>query len=168
MIAEVSYSPDRLTSKNYQKTETKLDKNPDPSLTIEQVDIYVPIVLNVDGNNKTEYLKALESGVAHMKDTALPGQFGNMVIFGHSSFFSDQPGEYKTIFKPINKIEIGDLILIQYNKKDYRYKVIKKKIVKPDDVSVVQQDLNKKLLTIITCWPPQTTTKRYVIVSELE
>lgn len=135
-------------------------------LNIETLGIKAPIVLNVEGNNKKAYLVALENGVAHMARTALPGEAGNSVIFGHSSYYKSEPGNYKTIFEHLDELKIGGEVEVINEAKNLSYIVIENKIVAPDDVSVVHQDKEKYFLTLITCWPPGTIDKRRVIIAE--
>lgn len=133
------------------------------SLSIEKINLSAPIILNVDGSNKETYMRALEDGVAHLKSTALPGTNGNLVIFGHSSYFVDKPGNYKKIFAGLNELQVNDKIKIKSEGKIYTYNVNNKSIVKPTDISVVSQNLSKKELTLITCWPINSTEKRLII-----
>lgn len=135
-------------------------------LNIPKINKSAPIVMNVDGNNKEEYNKALEVGVAHMARTALPGTKGNSVIFGHSSYYANKPGNYKEVFATLNQLAAGDEITISSEGNNLSYKVLETKIVPPTDISIVEQESTKSILTIITCWPPKTTTNRFVVIAE--
>jgi LPXTG-site transpeptidase (sortase) family protein len=136
-------------------------------LVIGKIGITSPITIDVDGANKQEYNSALQNGVAHLKGSALPGRFGNTFIFGHSSYYRDDPGEYKEIFAELNQMINGDLVEIHYGDNRYIYKIIGKKIVDPNDVYVANQNHTLKQLTLMTCWPIGTTDQRLVVVSEL-
>lgn len=138
------------------------------SIEISKINLTAPIILNIDGNNKEEYNKALENGVAHMAKTALPGEDGNFVLFGHSSYYANKPGNFKEVFATLDKLETGDKLTVKANGKTFNYKVTEEKTVSPSDVSVVNQDKSKRTITLITCWPPRTTTNRYVITGILE
>jgi len=135
------------------------------SIQIPKINVNAPLSLNVDGNNKELYMKTLETGVAHMQKTALPGEAGNSVIFGHSSYYASKPGSFKEVFAPLDKLVVGDKITIFSSGNAFSYIVTEKKIVPPSDISVVQQDKTKKTMTLITCWPPKTTTNRYIVVA---
>ncbi|MDP2685140.1 MAG: sortase, partial [bacterium] len=57
----------------------------------------------------------LSKSLVHYPGTALPGQIGNSVVFGHSAlaiFFS--PTNYKTIFASLPTLKIGDEIRVNY------------------------------------------------------
>lgn len=137
------------------------------TLDIPKLNVKAPISVNVDGNNMQQYLVALEKGVAHMSRTALPGESGNSVIFGHSSYYKAKPGSFKTVFATLNKLVAGDTINFVSKDKTISYKVTGQKIVPPNDVSVVKQTSSASTLTLITCWPPKTTTSRMVISATL-
>jgi sortase A len=151
-------------------TNSNPDNQSEGKMTLEIPDLKItaPIVLNVDGNNKESYMKALEGGIAHMKGTALPGNSGNGVIFGHSSYYEDQPGNYKSIFATLNNLSIGDPITVEKQGGNLNFIVFNKQIVDPDDVNVVNQNYSKKELTLITCWPINTTKQRLIVSAELK
>lgn len=143
-----------------QETETNY------RLYIGKLDLSgAPIILNVDGSNQSKYLKALESGVAHFLGTAYPGQKGNSFIFGHSEYYWNKPGAFKRVFRHLDKLEIGDKIIIKSDKNEYRYKVKEKKIVSPKDTAIIAQTEDYRL-TLMTCWPPGTTSKRLVVIAK--
>lgn len=155
-----------VQSSTVQILSTEPKKNETFSISIPTIDISAPIKTNVDGRAKEEYMKALEMGVAHLKGTALPGALGNTVIFGHSSYFKNLPGNYKEIFAKNNDIEIGSTITIKSNLgRTLNYRVVSKDIVLPEDVEVVRQRFDESKLTLITCWPVYSTAKRLVIVA---
>lgn len=135
-------------------------------LKIGQINISPPIILNIDANNQELYMKALENGVVHMFKTALPGENGNVVVFGHSSFWRNRPGNFKHVFADLNKLKINDQIVIKNSYKEFDYTITSKTIVNPDQVDVVAQDLTQKTLTLITCWPVGTSKQRVVIVAK--
>ena len=163
----VTDSRDEKNSVSDSQSSTNTAQQEETTLTISKTSTSAPINLNIDGNNMEGYMKSLESGVAHLKSTALPGENGNTVIFGHSSYYKNKPGNYKTVFAKLNNLAVGDEIKINYKSKDLIYKVTEKRIVKPEDTSVVNQDKTQKILTLITCWPVGTTNERLVIRADL-
>jgi len=103
--------------------------------------------------------KQLSVGPGHMKDTALPGAAGNAVITGHRD----------TFFRHIYELQKGDDILVRRNGQLFKYQVTGKKIVKPDDVSVLKQTTDPQL-TLITCYPTYyigPAPERLVVFSKL-
>jgi sortase A len=147
---------------------TSIPTESDYILKIGKINLSAPIIINVDGNDKVAYNKALESGVAHLMGSALPGKVGNSFIFGHSSYYAWKPGDYKEIFEGLNNVEVGDTIIISSNSSTYNYKVSEKQVVNSDDVAVADQNYNEKKLTLMTCWPIGSDAKRLVIVGLLQ
>ena len=97
-----------------------------------------------------------------------PGNYGNVVIFGHSSLpFLYNPRDYKTIFTKLPDLKVDDDILVNIDNITYNYKVSDLKITTPDDLSVLTQEYNNAYLTLITCVPPGTSYKRLIIKSKL-
>lgn len=98
----------------------------------------------------------------------LPGNYGSVVIFGHSSLpFIYNPRDYKTIFTKLPDLKIDDDILVTIDNITYKYKVTNLKITSPDDLSVLNQEYDNAYLTLITCVPPGTSYKRLIIKSKL-
>jgi sortase A len=103
--------------------------------------------------------RQLSAGPGHITDTAMPGDAGNAVITGHRD----------TFFRRIFELEQGDEIVIARNGRLFRYQVTGKKVVKPDDMSVLQPTSDAEL-TLITCYPIHyigPAPKRLVIFSKL-
>lgn len=109
------------------------------------------------------------NNLAHFPGTALPGQEGNVFITGHSTlpqFFN--PRDYKTIFSTLDKLEKEDTVLLKYHDKIYYYQITSRRVVPPDDISVLlPTDDFGKYLTLMTCVPPGLNTQRLIITGEL-
>ncbi|MCX6810169.1 MAG: sortase [Candidatus Berkelbacteria bacterium] len=136
-------------------------------ISIDKINISAPVKKNVDGNNQELYMKALQNGVALLAGSVLPGEVGNSVIFGHSSYYRSQPGSFKTVFAKLNNLIGGDEIKISIGSSIFSYKVYDKKIVAADDISVASQsDKSLKKLTLITCWPVGTSNQRLVVFAK--
>jgi len=106
----------------------------------------------------------LKKSLIQYPNTALPGQLGNTVVFGHSvlpQFFN--PKSYLTIFSTLFKLTQGDEILLKYDQIQYRYLVEEMYEVTPADLSVLEQRFDGRYLTLITCSPPGTYLRRLII-----
>ena len=126
-----------------------------PTLNIKNA-----IVSTVDDN--------LGEHLVNFQGTAVPPEKGNAVVFGHSTLPSlYKPGDYHTIFANALNLKIGDPILVTINGVTYTYKIFAMSIVEPTDTSVLDQDVNQSILTVITCTPPGTVWERLVISSRL-
>ncbi|MBX4199514.1 class D sortase [Candidatus Saccharibacteria bacterium] len=137
-----------------------------PEIIIPKINVEIPVVYGVNTVDENAVETALESGVVHYADTADPGQNGNLVIVGHSSNNIFNKGKYKFAFVLLSRMDNGDTFYIQKDGKRYTYQVYEKKIVKPDDVSVLGTSSKPATATLITCDPPGTSINRLVVVGE--
>ena len=65
----------------------------------------------------------LSESLIHFGGTALPGNYGNAVVFGHSTLpYFYNPKDYKTIFSTLPKLKKGDEIYAEYDGVKYKYK----------------------------------------------
>lgn len=145
-----------------------LEKFEDFGLTVDKLGISAPIIPNVDGFNEKIYYAALKKGVGQFKDSTTPDKAGNLFIFGHSSWISGVEGKYTEIFKKLNELQEGDEFIVYYQKTPYRYRVIKSYLTNEKDWTLLDPTPDKKddkTITLMTCWPPGTTTKRWGVVA---
>lgn len=148
--------------------QTKKADIADFGLEIEKINVWTPIIPDVDEMNEADYLKKLEGGVALSKTYVKnPQEAGNMFIFGHSRYYKDKPGDYKEVFKDLNQLKEGDKFKIYYKKQTFNYEVIGFGLVEMNDWTITEdptpKDKKDKTLTIMTCWPPGTTEKRWAV-----
>lgn len=111
----------------------------------------------------------LKTSLIHYGGTALPGQYGNTVIFGHSTltqFYN--PANYKTIFSMLATLQIGDAVTIEYDNIRYTYHVYDMVVVEPTDLSPLEQRFDDSYLTLVTCVPPGTYWKRLNVKAKLD
>ncbi len=112
-------------------------------------------VIVVEGTNH----KALRIGPGHLKNTPVPGENGNAVISAHRD----------TFFRHIYELEKGDDIQVRREGRTYTFEVTGKKIVDPDDLSVLKNTPDPRL-TLITCYPTYyvgPAPKRLVVFARL-
>jgi sortase A len=110
----------------------------------------------------------LKKSLIQYPQTALPGQLGNAVIFGHSvlpQFFN--PKSYLTIFSTLYRLKQGDDIVINFDGIEYKYRIEEMYEVVPTDLSVLEQRFDGKYLTLITCSPPGTYLRRLVVKAKI-
>ncbi|MDO8444195.1 MAG: sortase [bacterium] len=132
-------------------------------IAIPVVDVNAPITFGVN-NTAKEVAASLENGVIQINGTSLPGQTGNVYITGHSSNYIWSKGDYNSVFAILDKLVIGDLIYINYNNIVYEYQIFDRKIVLPNDTSMLKSTIDSRL-TLVTCWPIGTTLKRLVLLA---
>lgn len=100
--------------------------------------------------------------------SALPGVYGNNIIFGHSELpqFAS-PKDYSGIFTHLMDLTKGDEVFIDYDGIRFKYEMVDKKIIAPTDLSVLEQRFDAGYVTLITCEPPGTTWMRGVVRARL-
>ncbi len=110
----------------------------------------------------------LTQSLIHYLPKTMPGEFGNVSIFGHSTLpqlYNEK--DYKTIFTYLPSLEKGDKILVQVGDLEYEYEVYDMFVVNPDKISVLEQQYDAAYITLVTCVPPGTFWKRLVIKARL-
>lgn len=123
-------------------------------LVIPKLNIDAPIVLGDDW-------EALKRGAGHHPGTAFPGERGNMVISAHNDIFGE-------LFRHLEKLEPGDEFTVyDAANQPYRYIVRTKRVVEPNEVSVLNPS-PEPLATLITCHPYLIDSQRLVVQAELQ
>lgn len=100
------------------------------------------------------------------KNSALPGQGGNVVLSGHNNI----KGE---VFRYLEDLEPGDVITLYADSRPYQYAVSDKFIVKdkgePETVRRANArwigPFTEERLTLVTCWPYNNNTHRLIVIA---
>ena len=139
-----------------------------PEVIIPKINVEIPLAgFDLKTTDEAAVETALDDGVTHYPTTSLPGEKGNTAFFGHSSNNIFNPGKYKFAFVLLHELVPGDTFYLTYKGKVYTYQVYDKKIVKPDEVGVLNDVPGKTATaTLITCDPPGTSINRLVIWGE--
>lgn len=106
----------------------------------------------------------LKQSLIQYVGTAMPGDLGNTVIFGHSvlpQFFN--PQNYLTIFSTLHTLKPGDTMEVTADGATYTYKISEMYETSPSDLSPLAQVYNGRYMTLITCTPPGTYLRRLII-----
>jgi sortase A len=147
---------------------------PDDRILVPRISQNVPIVrvptdmlIRKDwGALEKQIQEALRHGVVHFPGTAFPGEPGNIVLTGHSSYFPWDPGRFKDVFALLHQVNVGDKVIVYHEQKKYEYQIYEKKVVKPSQVDVLTQK-GESRLTLITCTPVGTDLNRLVLLAKL-
>lgn len=110
-----------------------------------------------------------DSNLGHFPGTAIPGEIGNSFITGHSVLpqFSDVKN-YRAIFTYLSDLEIGDDVIATVEGKSFHYIIQYSKVVDPRDTSVLLPlSQNGRNLTLMSCVPPGTSSKRLIVIASL-
>jgi sortase A len=101
----------------------------------------------------------LKKGVGHHVNSANPGEDGNVVLSAHN----DIHGE---IFRDLDQLEEGDLIILFSERKSYTYVVEEVLIVEPTQVEFLEST-QEPTATLISCYPYLVDNKRIVVTANL-
>lgn len=123
------------------------------TISIPKLKVTQPIYSGVTNN-------VFDRGVGYWPGTALPGQEGNMVLGGHRTVGA-RP------FYNIQKLAVGDPILVTRSGRTYTYVVNGTKIVKPTATWILDQTPTGTL-TLFSCHPRGTARQRYVVTASLQ
>jgi len=135
-------------------------------VVIPKINVEIPVIYNIDSIDEAVVQKALQNGVVHYADTAVPGQNGNVAIVGHSSNNIFNQGKYKFAFVLLSRLDNKDIFYLDKDGKRYTYEVYEKKIIDPTDVSILGPQSEPATATLITCDPPGTSIHRLVVIGK--
>lgn len=107
---------------------------------------------------KDSYNNIIDKHVFITKESGFPGGDEPVIIGAHSG---TGPLAY---FKDLNLLDVNDIIILTYNKKEYKYVVINK--YKDDKNGKIKIDSNNDLI-LFTCYP-NDKNNYLVIVSSLQ
>lgn len=151
---------------NTQLISDASNVGPSSEIIIPKINVQIPVVYDINSIEESVVQKALEDGVVHYADSALPGQNGNIAIVGHSSNNIFNSGKYKFAFVLLSRLENGDTFYLHKDGKRYTYQIYRKEVVPPDNISVLGPQDKPATATLITCDPPGTSISRLVVVGE--
>jgi len=147
---------------------------PENRIVIPKLGLNVPIVIPpIDALLKEDWTMLAEEiqtgpqyGAVHYPGTAQPGQAGNFFVTGHSSYFPWAPGKFKSVFARLPELEVGDEYWVFYGGDKFRYVIQGKKEINPNDVTALDQPINKRISSLMTCTPVGTTLRRLIISAQ--
>lgn len=147
----------------------------DEELFNQQIEEYTLDIPSLNINNAKVRVGGtdLNKSLIQYPGTALPGQTGAPVIFGHSvlrQFYNPSeknPRRYTSIFSTIMTLKPGDKIYLTYNNTRYTYEVQSNTEVQPTDTFILAQRLDARQLKLVTCVPEGTVLRRGIVIAQL-
>lgn len=122
-------------------------------LQIPAIQVDAPIVQG-DG------WEQLKKGVGQHLGTANPGERSNLVLSAHNDIFGE-------LFRDLDRLNPGDLVLVYTNQRSYTYIVVDTQIVPPTAVEVLEPT-SQATATLISCYPYLKDDKRIVVIARLQ
>jgi sortase A len=140
-------------------------------ITISTIKVDSPVVevgwktTSVRGKLQSVW-EVADYAVGYHRDSVAPGQRGNTVLSGHNN----TKGE---VFRNLALLHIGDSISVFVGDREYRYVVKQKLLLDDQGTAPEKQQLNYRWieptaderLTLVSCWPYSSNTKRLIIVA---
>ena len=124
-------------------------------IEIPKIELRIPIY---HGSGENSLLK----GIGHVEKTALPiGGAGNhTVLTGHRGLPESE------LFTRLDEIEIGDKFFIHILDKVLVYEVDQITIVLPEEAAKISAEIERDLITLVTCTPYGVNTHRLLVRGE--
>ena len=122
-------------------------------ITVPAMDVELPLYLGASETN-------MAKGAVVLGQTSVPvgGESTNAVIAAHRGYHG------APYFREIERLNIGDSVEVTNPWETLTYTVTDIAIIRPDDLSAVQIQEGRELLTLITCHPYRSGGKyRYVV-----
>jgi len=157
VISKYNFVISKLIKHDPQEDLLLNDKTkPGHRIVIKKINVEAPIIQTSSAEH------ALWQGAWLDPAGQTPDEGGNTIITGHR--FKYLPPSNLTFYL-LHKLEIGDPLYIVWDNKVYKYKVKLLKIVEADDASILAQT-KEDILTIYTCHPIFSQSKRLVVIGE--
>ncbi|EGS5729119.1 class D sortase (plasmid) [Clostridium perfringens] len=129
------YVSDKKTKE--EDYSSKPNKNVIALLSISSIGLKDAPIL--DGEDNLNYT------IGKYSNTPKFGEHGNVVLAAHNNMAG-------SIFRHLKDVSNGDIIKVQTKENViFKYKIVNKYVVEPNDSSVIDQDDSKQEITLITC-----------------
>lgn len=125
-------------------------------ITIPAMELEMPIYLGATEQHMAD-------GAAHLSQTSLPigGATTNSVIAGHRGYGG------ASYFRYIDKLQIGDTVMVTNLWEQLTYRVAEIKIIYPYEVNEILIQPGRELMTLLSCHPYASGGKqRYLVICE--
>ena len=121
-------------------------------IEIPKISVHLPIF---HGTGES----VLQVGVGHLEGSTLPvGGAGT-----HAALSAHRGLPSAKLFTNLDKMEIGDIFIVQVLKKSLYYQVDRISVVLPDKVDMIAIEPGSDLVTLITCTPYAINTHRLLV-----
>ncbi|MGI5906911.1 MAG: class C sortase [Candidatus Pararuminococcus gallinarum] len=136
-------------------TEYGLEGNIVGFISIPKMEVELPILLGASREN-------MAKGAVHLTQTSYPigGQNSNSVIAAHRGYSKTD------MFRHIEKLELGDEVIIENFRETLIYKVVELRVIDPTEVDQLLIQEGRDMVTLFTCHPYRHNYQRYVVFCE--
>lgn len=142
---------------NFDLREYGFEENVIGVIKIPKINVELPIYLGATEEN-------LYKGATHLSETSFPlgEESSNAVIVAHRGLIRNK------MFRHLDKLVIGDEIIITTFWDTLTYKVSEIRVISPTDSSQILIQEDRDLVTLVTCHPYRINSQRYVVYCERE
>jgi sortase A len=106
-------------------------------------------------------VETVNRGVWHRPATSSPDKGSNTVLVGHRFTYSGQ-----SVFYNLDKVKVGDEVVVFWNQQRYNYKVYEIITVPPEAVEI-ETATDNSILTLYTCTPLLTAKDRLIVKASI-
>jgi len=134
---------------------------------IPAIGVRVPLIQPVYATQEIIHAN-LNNGAVVYPNSVDFGQYGNIVVLGHSFNFPWLGNEYTQIFSHLDKLENGDLIRVVSDGKIFKYVVTNSQVLSVKEANrIVAESTGTNTLHLLSCWPVGSSLYRIVVSAEL-
>lgn len=143
-----------LSEENYNQT-LNMGNGIIGSIEIPKISVNLPIYHGTSD-------EILSAGVGHVNGSSLPigGSSRKSILTGHRGLPSSK------LFTRLDELELNDLFFISVLNETLAYKVVNIQVIEPEDVSSLEIEEGRDLVSLITCTPYGVNTHRLVVTGE--
>ena len=140
--------------------------NPESPVRVVAEAIKLDVTVSNPSSTNVHVLdNALLKGAVRYPTTALLGEEGTMLLFGHSSYLALVYNQAYKAFNNIQKLEKGDIVSVLSATAEHRYKVIEVRVANAEE-DVVELRTTGRHLVLVTCDSFAQKTSRFVVTAE--
>lgn len=139
-------------------------------IQIPKILAYSRVITNVSPFDQAEYDRVLKNNVvaqAKGSDSPGSGKGKSTYIFAHSTNNNIGMLRNNAVFYLLGELQRDDIIYLNYQGKEMKYKVFDKKVVSATNLEYLNyHDTTREVLILQTCWPIGTDWNRLLILAE--
>jgi len=140
--------------------------NPESPVRVVAEAIKLDVTVSNPSSTNVHVLDAaLLKGAVRYPTTALLGEEGTMLVFGHSSYLPVVYNQAYKAFNNIQKLEKGDIVSMFSDSIEHRYKVVGVRVADSEE-DVVELRTTGRHLVLVTCDSFTAKTSRFVVTAE--
>jgi len=146
----------------YNLYNSNFSKNTTKSETTNYIAYLKIPKINLIGGllDKSSEFNTVDKNIQIIKESDMPDiEKSNLILAAHSG------NSNISFFKDLDNLTLDDTIYLEYNNKQYEYKITNYYIVEKTGFVNIIRNQNKTVLTLITCL--EGSNKQIVIISEL-